>query len=141
MVLLLHGVLLPCGTFEGSFYPFSMSQEAEEYREVFSLSMNATAQFIKCGCSEAVDGPGCEQGKIARGGARQTNALSLVSKRGKYLQLLRRDLATVVPAKFTKVDHGLFKSSRRGDLDRLPVAKSSLTANGRERPFPGRKRD
>lgn len=51
MVLLLHEFLLLCGTFEGSFYTFSMSQEAEDYREVFSLSMNATAQFIKCGCS------------------------------------------------------------------------------------------
>ena len=52
MVLLLHGVLLPYGTFEGLFYTFSMSQEAEAYREVFSLLMNAPAQFIKCGCSE-----------------------------------------------------------------------------------------
>ncbi len=37
MVLLLHGVLLPYGTFEGLFYTFSMSQEAEAYREVFLL--------------------------------------------------------------------------------------------------------
>ena len=51
MVLLLHGVLLPYGMFEGLFYTFSMSQEAEAYREVFSLLMNAPAQLIKCGCS------------------------------------------------------------------------------------------
>src|SRR5439155_24385867 len=52
MVLLLHGFLLPCGMFEGSFYTFSMSQQVEKCREVFSLVMNAPAQFIKCGCSE-----------------------------------------------------------------------------------------
>ena len=51
MVLLLHGFLLPCGMFEGSFYTFSMSQQGEKCREVFSLVMNAPAQFIKCGCS------------------------------------------------------------------------------------------
>jgi hypothetical protein len=51
MVLLLHGFLLAVDTFEGSFYTFSMSQEREAYREVFSLLMNAPAQFIKCGCS------------------------------------------------------------------------------------------
>ena len=45
MVLLLHGVLLTCVTFEGSFYTFSMSQKCEEYREVFSFSMNALAQL------------------------------------------------------------------------------------------------
>ena len=56
MVLLLHGVLLAFDTFEGLFYTFSMSQEAEAYREVFSLLMNATAQFIKCGCSAALAG-------------------------------------------------------------------------------------
>ena len=63
MVLLLHEFLLLCGTFEGSFYTFSMSQEAEEYREVFSLSMNATAQFIKCGCSVRRAGRFLEEGK------------------------------------------------------------------------------
>src|SRR5215469_4237556 len=90
---------------------------------------------------KAVYGPKCEQGKIARGRARETDALGLVGKRGKCLQLLSADLTVVVPAKFTKVDHGLLKGSRRGNLDRLPVAKSSPTANSREHPFPGRKRD
>jgi hypothetical protein len=45
MVLLLHGFLLPCVTFEGSFYPFRMSQPGESDREVFSHSMNTIAQF------------------------------------------------------------------------------------------------
>jgi hypothetical protein len=62
MVLLLHGFLLAVDTFEGSFYPFSMSQEGEAYREVFSLLMNAPAQFIKCGCS-VFPGPRRNPGK------------------------------------------------------------------------------